>query len=114
MTGRQRVAVLADPKSIVIKGSAEAVRGTLTREHGYRPIYVGGTLGGWLLNRTRNRVDRLPDVLARLEAAGHHVTSVETDWSGELPPPRPAPTTPAQPAKTEPAEPAKTDTGMLW
>lgn len=65
----RRAAVLVDEDTITIKGPA--IFETL-RPARLRPIYVGGQLGGWVLDRRR-----LPDVLAALDAAGYVVRIVE-------------------------------------
>lgn len=82
--GPQRMAVYADPKLITVRGSA-VVPLTL-RPHGFRPVYIGASRGGWTVDRFKRGVDRLPDLLAALQAAGHRVTSVAVD---KPPPPEP-------------------------
>lgn len=77
MAGPQRMAVYADPKLIVVRGS-RVVFDTL-QPHGYRPVYIGAGLGGWTLDRFKRGVDRLPDTLAILAAAGHRVMSVAVE-----------------------------------
>ena len=68
---RQRMTVYADEHNIVIRGSV-VVFETL-RRHRMRPIYVGGGLGGWTLDRFKGGRDQIGDVEAILRHAGHVV-----------------------------------------
>ena len=71
-----RLVIHADQNQITISGPPVVF--DLLRPIGIRPIFVHSAEGsGWVCDRHKRGVDRLPDVVAALEAAGHRVRLVE-------------------------------------
>jgi len=71
-----RLVIHAGAERIRISGPAAVFE--VLRPAGMRPVFIHGAEGsGWTLDRYKRGADRLPDVVAALEAAGHSVRLVE-------------------------------------
>jgi hypothetical protein len=69
---RRNAAVLVEDTTITVKGYVADV--LLAAR--FKPLFVS-TVGGFMVDRRKRGLDRLPDLLAALDAAGYHVTVTE-------------------------------------
>ncbi len=70
----RRATVRLDGDTIRITGSE--IFATL-RPANFRAVFCGSPTPSWFVDRRRRGVDRLPDLLAVLDAAGYKVTVVD-------------------------------------